>query len=163
MQIQGLTLLEVLIVLSLVAILTVVATPNLQSWFAQNRLNQTAQQIMTAIDFARSSAIQENASVMYCGSSDHQQCDGNWKAGQILLSIQENKVLRTWPALAKKDELVWTSSLGRDTGLTFTADGFTYGQEGNFSLCATDVPVSMVLIVTFSGRVRVETRSGSCG
>ena len=60
---RGITLIEMMVVVALVAILAAVAAPNLSDLFINNRLSTAANELVTAINTARSEAVRRGAVV----------------------------------------------------------------------------------------------------
>jgi type IV fimbrial biogenesis protein FimT len=147
------TLIELLIAIALISILMLIAAPKIQHVVNQNRVIAGVNQIVAAINFARSEAIKRNEIVTFCPSADHKTCNGQWRDGQIVLAGEN--VLRIFQALPKQDSLTWRSSLGKNTMLQMSPTGFTAGQTGSFYYCPTDNRYAKRIIVEQTGRVRV--------
>ena len=62
----GFTVTEVLVVISIVAILAALAAPSLRNFFNEQRLAATMGQLANDLNFARSEAIKRNARVLLC-------------------------------------------------------------------------------------------------
>lgn len=60
---KGFTLIEMMIVIAIMAILSAIAAPNLQTYMAQRRLNGAARQVMTDLMEARMKAVNLNQKV----------------------------------------------------------------------------------------------------
>lgn len=65
-QSQGFTLLEMMITISIGAILLAIAAPNMRSFIVSNRLTSSANEIMGALGLARSEAVRRNQRVVFC-------------------------------------------------------------------------------------------------
>ena len=83
---KGLTLVEFLIVLALIALLAGVAVPGLGDLLARSRVKATAGRFMTHVNLARTQAIMRSQRVVLCPSSDGSNClpDGHWHRGWLV-------------------------------------------------------------------------------
>jgi prepilin-type N-terminal cleavage/methylation domain-containing protein len=63
-DIKGVTLIELIIVLTIVAIGAAVAAPNLSGWMARSKLNAEARNLYSVFQLARSEAIKRNQNVV---------------------------------------------------------------------------------------------------
>ncbi|MDO9451474.1 MAG: GspH/FimT family pseudopilin [Stagnimonas sp.] len=66
---RGFTLLEVLIVVTIAAIILALGIPSFQNTILSNRLTTTANAFVSTYNSARLAAIQRNAAVQFCSSS----------------------------------------------------------------------------------------------
>ena len=90
---KGFTLIELMIVMVIVSILTMIAAPSFRSVMADNRATSTANELLYALQVARTEAIKRNAMVSLCPSSDQATCtgNGNWHLGWIIfLDVNTN-------------------------------------------------------------------------
>ncbi len=87
---DGFTLVELIVTLSIVAILAMIAVPSMQQTIRQNRLTAYASTIVTAFNIARSEAIRRGGSVSLCSSDDLASCRTSnitdWSEGWILFT-----------------------------------------------------------------------------
>lgn len=75
---SGFTLIEVIISVSIVAILASMAVPNLQKFLSSNRLNAASRGLQMDLLYARSEAIKRGFSVSVCVSNANQTgCDSS--------------------------------------------------------------------------------------
>lgn len=84
---QGVTLIELIIALSIVAILTSISAPSLVNWQRNSERSAAITNFWHAIFLARSEAIKRNSVVVLCKSSDGQQCSNsasNWANGWLV-------------------------------------------------------------------------------
>lgn len=82
---NGFTLIELMITISVLGILLAIASPNLQSFITRNRLVAVNNELLTAINFARSEALKRASDVSLCkSSSPWTGCGGSWSNGWIV-------------------------------------------------------------------------------
>ncbi len=86
MRQKGFTLIELLVVMIIVVILTTVGVPSFRAVMADNQATSAANELLYAIQFARTEAIKRNVEVALCPSSDQTYCtlSGNWHVGWII-------------------------------------------------------------------------------
>lgn len=146
------TLIELLITLIIISISVLIAIPAYRHFIAQNHAIMQANQIVTAINYARSTAIKSGKEVTFCKSIDHESCGGEWRDGQII--SQDGKVLRIYKELPTNDNLTWASNLSKNDALVLLPTGFTKGQNGSFTYRSGDYVIK--IIVEQTGRTRIE-------
>lgn len=149
--IRAFSLLESLVVLSLVAFLSLLSLPILPHWWQRHELNRTVTQLQQSIYFAKAWAVLHQKSVQLCGSASGQRCDGQWSSGWLVLVRQSGwrlMVVRHKPAVSIR----WVSNHRQRLGVFFNAAGHTAGQQGRFNCSVRSFKQSVVLIR--SGRVR---------
>jgi type IV fimbrial biogenesis protein FimT len=81
----GFTLIEMMIAITVMAILIAVAVPSYRDASLGSQLRSSANQLFGSITLARSEAIKRNAVVTLCASSDGETCIGAWEQGWIVL------------------------------------------------------------------------------
>lgn len=93
---RGFTLIEMMVVISLLAILLAVGVPSFRAMIQQNRVTAVTNDLVAALQFARSEAIRTGANVTVCSSSDQSTCSGTWTNGWVVRNAAGP--LRVWPA-----------------------------------------------------------------
>ncbi len=87
---RAFTLLELLIVVTLGAVLLVIGLPDLRGVILDSRMLSATSEFMSALNLARSEAILRGQRVAMCHSSDLKQCDsGNdriWENGWLIFN-----------------------------------------------------------------------------
>jgi type IV fimbrial biogenesis protein FimT len=151
----GFTIIELLITVTLISIMLLIAMPNMSDLVLHNRATTNINTIISALQLARSEAINRKIKVKYCQSSNYKTCGGNWKDGQIIID-EDGKLLRTFAALNYHDTLIWNSSLNRDEYVEFTSDGCTNGQVGTFIYTPNgQKKYAKAITINHAGRVRI--------
>lgn len=80
----GFTLIEMMIAITVMAILIAVAVPSYRDASLGSQLRSSANELFASITLARSEAIKRNAVVTLCASSDGETCIGAWDEGWIV-------------------------------------------------------------------------------
>jgi len=147
---RAFSLLECLLVIALLGVLLLVATPSLRELYQRHQLNTAVERLITAMHVARNAAITRGDIVQLCGSSDASHCDGQWSRGQLLRG--EQSIIKIYPALPAYIKLNWRGSFGNKCQIVFNSQGFTSGQQGSFYFTTAFARVQLILLRT--GRVR---------
>lgn len=84
----GVTLVELVIAIAVLAILTAIALPSFQSTIRSNRLATSTNQLVSAISLARSEAIRNTRGAGVCSSNDGVNCvaSSDWSGGWLVWS-----------------------------------------------------------------------------
>jgi len=91
---NGFSLIELMITLSIAAILLVVAAPSFRDAMRRNKVSAASNALLADIAYARSEAINRGNVVSICPSSDQATCIGNGKAyenGWLVYTYQAGK------------------------------------------------------------------------
>lgn len=162
----GFTLVELMLTLTVVAILLAVAVPSYRSFVQSNRAASQANAVLRALTYTRSEAVKRAAVVTICQSGDQSSCGGgtSWEGGWIVFSdVDQDGALD-----AGTDTLLRVGN-GLSGGSTLTAGaGFVgYAASGaamnttQFTLTPADCQGDMrrLIAVTPSGQVTIQNAS----
>lgn len=165
MKNHGYTLIEVLVVISLMAIFMGLALAGYQEIIAKNNTATHLNQLVAAINFARNEAILRHEVITLCKSKNGKNCSGEWKNGLIVFVDQQisgqvgvgDKILRVFSAVPNNSFLEWLGQRSNDY-LQMDASGTTHGQAGTFYFYPDKNNKKNVnkVIVSQTGRVRIE-------
>ena len=81
---QGLTLVEVLIALAIMAILFGVLAPNIHTILSKNRITAAINAMSSVVQYGRFSAIDQNGVAVVCPSHNFSTCSDNWNLPKIV-------------------------------------------------------------------------------
>ena len=133
----GMTLLELLTVIAVIAVLMAIAVPSFVSLTQTNRVAGEVNALAGDLQFARAEAVKEGLPVSICASSNGTSCLGaatsTWNTGWIVFSDSNgNKavdagylVLRKQTSWTSTDTFTATDSSGNPIGaISYSRDGF---------------------------------------
>jgi type IV fimbrial biogenesis protein FimT len=157
----GFTLVEMMIALSILAILLVIAVPSFRDASLGARLASIANDMSASVQLARSEAIKRNAAVRLCASSDGSSCvaSTNWQQGWIVLDPAGN-VLQVQQALPAG----WKVTQSAASDLDFQGIGVG-ATATTFTICRSEPLGKQERVVTISatGAAYVtRTATGTC-
>jgi type IV fimbrial biogenesis protein FimT len=174
MRAAGMTFIELLVVLGIVAIMLTLAVPSFDAVLQGNRFSTFANTYLTHLHMARSEATKRNTRVALCKSADGASCTtaGRWDQGWILFNdINNNAQTDSGETILRVNEALPTNwVLQGNTPVTnyvsFTAMGgarMTSGafQAGTLTLCKASQSSGEArsIVISATGRPRVETTS----
>jgi type IV fimbrial biogenesis protein FimT len=166
----GITVIEVMIVVAILAVLVALAAPNLSELFIRNRLDTAANDFTTALNLARSEAIRRGVPVTIRRSSTTAQ---EWTQGwEVFVDANGNSLRDAGEELIRVRQpltqpLTLRSGQAVVAALPFTADGRLKvqllnqpGHRGTFILCYDNARVqgnqsrSRAVLVSATGLIR---------
>lgn len=169
---RGLSLIELLAAIALLAVLAGVGIPSLRGMLASSQLTAATNLLVTGLQRARSEALATGRHSVLCPSSNGRQCrdDSDWSGGWILYrDLNRNSrfdpvepLLLTQTLEAEKIRI--RSNNGRRR-VTYRSLGESAGANTTFVLCSQATPSrGTQVIVANSGRVRLVRRppAGGC-
>lgn len=85
LQMQGLTLVELLITLVVLAVLLSIATPSFKTQILNSRTMAMAETVNNTLSFARSEALKRKARITVCGTTNATSCNtADWTKGMLV-------------------------------------------------------------------------------
>jgi len=162
----GVTLIELLVTISIAAILMAVAVAGFQDFFRRNRVDSAVSDLVVTLNYARSEAIRRGVMVSVCRSHTGTNCTTAqpWQSGWIVFTNPDNdnnvdpgeEILRVHQALPAGVTL--NTNINFQHRITYQPDGrITNTVGGSFFVCHVEVPTDTRRIVVIgTGRARVE-------
>ncbi|GAP66316.1 prepilin-type N-terminal cleavage/methylation domain-containing protein [Mizugakiibacter sediminis] len=160
---RGVTLIEQLLAVGILAILVVTATPALGGLLARNAATAADNAVVAALQHARERAVRSGAHVVLCPSRDGAACvaDVHWEHGWLLAwdRDRDGEPDAGVEPIAVGDALppgtVVLGSAGR-TRLVFRGDGSAAGSNVSLTICHRGAPAASALgvVMANSGRIR---------
>jgi type IV fimbrial biogenesis protein FimT len=138
-------MIELLVTVSIAAILLTLAVPNFRDFLLNSRLSSQALDLVTALNYAKSEATKRNVTINVCKNADAVTvCTGaatGWSNGWQVVVDNNNDcdgndagetVLKVWPAL-EGNTLCYNGATG--DRIRFQNTGFTPGFAGTYRFC----------------------------
>ena len=128
---RGYTLVELLVVVTIAAVLVMLAVPAYTSSITRYRISSEVNTLVADLQYARSEAVKQGINVTMCISTDGQTCTGNttsWAAGHVVRTSPVGAfapaaaMLRAQPAFGGTDTALDITAAA--TAITFNREGF---------------------------------------
>lgn len=166
---SGFTLIELMVTLSVLAIIVSLSGPSFTHLIKQQKASTEARKLISLIFLGRSEAIKANKFATLCHSNNALQCNGIWSDGWLLF-IDNNKNAQREPG----EQIIKSGSLGYDYQLSlsafgsqhhvkFTPLGLTLSQNGTFKLCPKDNDRHYARAIIFSKTARARLAKDNNG
>ena len=162
--IRGITLLEATTVLAVTGVSLALLLPSWTGLAARSQVTTTANQLLTNLRYARSTAVMQQRTISLCPSDDGQRCSANprgWQKGYLVFvdadgdrnRAPDERLLRVQNA--QPPGLRLHSTTGRPA-IRFRSDGATWSSNTTFSICqGSDSAGYRAVVLYGSGRARV--------
>ncbi len=156
---SGFTLLELMITLAIAGIITMIGIPSFQGLINNSRLTAHANDLLTALNYARSEAVSRNTDIVIAKIGG---VDSVWEGGWTISDGAE--LLKQHEALGNGYTLR-TGGTYENT-LTFTSAGFSKGDGGfandSFTICNADQDIASArkIVLNNIGRSYVQKGVG---
>lgn len=163
---SGFTIVEIMIAISILAILTALAMPSLVQFMARNELVGTSNALISGINLARNEAVTRSTTVGICPSTDGNSCTGGaWESGFLVFVDDDNnsdfdggeELIRAESGFTNP-AITIDGTAGVDNGITFTADGIltAVGGGGSIDLTHNSTSTGIRITVNAGGQIGSE-------
>ena len=165
---HGFTLIEFIFATAILATLCAISLPALGSLTQNSRSHTANNNLITALNLARSSAVSRGGEIVLCPSADQNHCDDGiwWQHGWIVFQDLDRNgsrngdepIINVTPAQAG---IAIASSSGREH-VTYRTDGSSTGTNLTFTLCDHRGSAhASTIVVSNSGRARQGTATAA--
>ena len=165
---RGFTLLELMVTITILAIVAGIGVPSFISTVENNRAQTASNNFFLSIIQARSEAVKRNQPVVLCKSSDGASCttSGGWEQGWIAFVSTDATLDAGEPIFASYSAVSGNTTLravnGTDDTLSILSDGTT-GFTEVFNICVdNDVDRGRTIDIAVTGRPSRELGASQC-
>ncbi|GAB4193369.1 MAG: type IVa pilus pseudopilin TppE [Wenzhouxiangellaceae bacterium] len=170
----GFTLLELIITITVIVLLVALALPNAQTMINRNRLVAKTNDIVTAINLARSEAVTRAANAGACPSADGAICSaGDWDLGWIVWVDANGDAAYTPGEEVRVSNIASSGNVNErvtvvaggnvNNGITFTPLGMTtLAGPGIFTLTHTNAMQNRQITVSPFGQITTVCAGAAC-
>lgn len=130
---KGVTLIELLITLIVLAIVVAIGAPNMNSLMVNMDIRATSDRLVNLLSYARGEAVANSVDLRVCpANSDNDACSGsNWSNSWIVINPATTAVLR----VENNSELGTTvAGVGNPTAVNFNSRGENSGAQIVFTI-----------------------------
>lgn len=161
---QGLSLVELMIAVAVLAIVIGIAPGSFSSLLHTNRQSAAQDDIVQLLRLARSTALSRNQRVTLCRSQNGTQCAGTqrsgqaaWKGALAFVDLDQNRQVGMQETVfyvatfAEPVHIIWN----RGDSMVYQPDGSALGgSNGTFTISTTGSSYSRLVVVSLLGRIR---------
>jgi len=165
---NGFSLIEVITTMAIAAIVLTISIPSFQSYIQNNRQAIAINELATALQLARNSAVSRRVRVTVCKSSDGSNCvmDGNasdWTQGWIIFADTngdntrdaDEDILRVHGPI--QGNLTISGGHNTNDRISFSPNGLLASLNGTITYCdSRGNDHASALVISRAGRVRFE-------
>ena len=164
---RGLTLLEMLVAVAVVAIILTTVAPSIQSVLIKNRITSDINNLSAVVQRARFTAVDEQASVILCPTENYEACTSSWKkAKMVFVDTNGNGSRDNSEAL-----IIASDPLNSANAIYGVTGSLSFDEQGAISTAATitlcpkdnDDDYASALLLSLYGRISVAVDSDGDG
>jgi type IV fimbrial biogenesis protein FimT len=169
-QQRGFTMIELLVTLSIAAIMMTIAVPSFRDFLLNNRMTSQTNDFVLALASAKSEAVKRGVFVTVCSRATNATCAGSttWDSGWLVFADNNGDGLVTAGTdvvLQVREALEGNNTLraGARQRVTFQNTGFSSGFNDTFRLCdSRGTADGRSITVSMQGRVTSATGTTAC-
>jgi len=151
-RVTGFTLIELMVTLSLAAILMAIAVPNMRTFIQNNRLTAAANDLLRSFQLARTEAIKRQQNVVVCASADPTAANPSCSYGQFSGWIVFQDTNSDWQAGGGEPILERHGLIDSSIFVRIDNDGIeSYGSSGFANPAGAKTPTRNVVICDSRG------------
>ena len=160
----GFTLLELIITLSITAILISAGIPGLSQLINNYKIDNKYQRLMTLVQYARAESVNYQSQVLLCPTTNEVNCIDQWNENLMVFIDKNNDeernenedIFRIIEKTVNDPIQLHRSLSGSRRYLRFKPDGSTGNQNGRLTFCHTSEGklYAKQLVIYMTGRVR---------
>lgn len=160
-KVQGVTLVDLLIVLAVLAIIMSMASPFTQ-WVARQQLRSTSHELLLSINYARHLALSTGQPVTLCALHDSGKCRNPWQGSLSVfvdshrtLALAEATEVRKTVKIPDSIQLQWRG-MNPTHSIRFAPTGSMFVSNGTFTISHAALDDVKKIIINRQGRARRE-------
>jgi type IV fimbrial biogenesis protein FimT len=132
---KGFSLIELMVLVVIIGIIATIGVPSYQNMMERGRVTSASNNLLGAMQLARSEAATRRTNVTVCASSNQSSCSGNdWSTGGLVITA-DDEVVRLIPAT---NNVAITGA-----AITFRSDG-TPTASGSIAVDSKSVSVNAI-------------------
>ena len=159
----GVTLIELLVSIAILAILMTVAVPSFQTFIVSNQVGAFSDHLYASLLLTRSEAIKRNGPAVICKSADGATCTGGWNEGWIVFADSDKDGSPSGETILQKmsPQNGSYSLSGLPDSVSYDSQGAATSSASYFAICPTSGSCKYVCIPQY-GTPKVVSSSSSC-
>ena len=168
----GVTLIEMMVVLTISVLALSLAAPALDHIMARTKTTSAVNRLVGAVNLTRHTAVAFQTMATLCPLKTNGRCGGSWNAtltvfldrNQNAWLEEEDTVINRISPVSDGTQVYWRAFQNKPY-LQMTPWGYTNFQNGNFVICdeSDSVKQAKQLVINIQGRTRINRRVNSQG
>lgn len=172
---NGFSLIELMVTLAIAAIVLSIAVPSYQTAVQNNRRTTATNELATALQLARSTAVSQRVVTIVCKSPDGATCptgagSGDWTQGWMVFTDPNDNgsmdggetLIRVHGALSGNATFIGNNNVVNR--VSFSPQGLARGSNGTITHCdARGAADASALVISVGGQVRHATDTDGDG
>lgn len=164
---KGLTLLEMLVAVAVLAIILTTVAPSIQSVLIKNRITSDINNLSAVVQRARFTAVDEQASVVLCPTENYTACTSSWKKAKMVFVDKNGNGSRdnSEALIVASDPLNSANAIYGVTGSLIFDEQGAIDTAATITLCPkdNDADYASALLLSLYGRISIAVDSDDDG